>query len=113
MPPTGWVWFQPQPRSAANTVTCCTLRILPGVSPLCHSPCCHDVVGAAARRWSRREVPNSQPAGDPDPAAPPQHGCMLVRVTAAVVICLAAVGMSGCTQPTETCSVTDYAGGGT
>jgi hypothetical protein len=38
---------------------------------------------------------------------------MLVRVTAAVVICLTAVGVSGCTQPTETCTVTDYGGGGT
>ncbi|MGH3229597.1 MAG: hypothetical protein ACRDOA_13605 [Streptosporangiaceae bacterium] len=38
---------------------------------------------------------------------------MRVRITAAVVACLAAVGVSGCTQPTETCAVADYVGGGT
>jgi hypothetical protein len=38
---------------------------------------------------------------------------MRVRITAAVVACLAAAGVSGCTQPTETCIVADYAGGGT
>ena len=38
---------------------------------------------------------------------------MRVPVAAAVVACLAAVGMGGCTQPTETCVVADYGGGGT
>jgi hypothetical protein len=38
---------------------------------------------------------------------------MLVRITAAAVIWLAAVGVSGCTQHTETCAVADYGGGGT
>lgn len=38
---------------------------------------------------------------------------MGVRITAALVACLAAAGVSGCTQPTETCAVADYAGGGT
>jgi hypothetical protein len=36
---------------------------------------------------------------------------MRVRITAAVVACLAAAGVSGCTQPTETCAVADYGGG--
>jgi hypothetical protein len=44
---------------------------------------------------------------------PPQDGSMLARVTVAAVICLAVAGVSGCTQPTRTCSVTDYSGGGT
>jgi len=44
---------------------------------------------------------------------PSQHGCMRVRITVAVVACLAVAGMSGCTQPTETCAVADYGGGGT
>ena len=30
-----------------------------------------------------------------------------------VVACLAAAGLSGCAQPTETCAVADYGGGGT
>jgi hypothetical protein len=38
---------------------------------------------------------------------------MRVRTNAAVLACLAAVGLSGCTQPTETCGVADYGGGGT
>ena len=38
---------------------------------------------------------------------------MRVRTNAAVLACLAAVGLSGCTQPTETCGVQDYGGGGT
>ena len=38
---------------------------------------------------------------------------MRVRITAAVVACLAAAGVSACTQPTKTCIVADYAGGGT
>ena len=38
---------------------------------------------------------------------------MRIRVTAAVVACLALGGVSGCTQPTEACVVTDYGGGGT
>ena len=39
---------------------------------------------------------------------------MRVRITAALIVaCLAAAGVSGCTQPTETCAVADYAGGGT
>jgi hypothetical protein len=38
---------------------------------------------------------------------------MRVRITAAVVACLAAAGVSGCTQPAKTCVVADYAGGGT
>jgi hypothetical protein len=38
---------------------------------------------------------------------------MHVRITAAVVACLAAADVSGCTQPTETCVVADYGGGGT
>ena len=37
---------------------------------------------------------------------------MRVRTYAAVLACLAAVGLSGCTQPTETCGVADYGGGG-
>ena len=36
---------------------------------------------------------------------------MRVRITAAVVACLATAGVSGCTQPTETCAVADYADG--
>jgi hypothetical protein len=36
---------------------------------------------------------------------------MRLRITAAVVVaCLAAPAVSGCTQPTQTCAVTDYAG---
>ena len=38
---------------------------------------------------------------------------MRVRTSAVVLACLAAVGLSGCTQPTETCGVADYGGGGT
>ena len=38
---------------------------------------------------------------------------MRVRITAAALACLAAAGVSGCTQPTETCAVADYSGGGT
>ena len=38
---------------------------------------------------------------------------MRVRITAAIVACLAAADVSGCTQPTETCIVADYGGGGT
>jgi hypothetical protein len=38
---------------------------------------------------------------------------MRVRTNAVVFACLAAVGLSGCTQPTETCGVADYGGGGT
>ena len=38
---------------------------------------------------------------------------MRIRVTTAVVACLAAGGVGGCTQSTETCAVADYAGGGT
>jgi hypothetical protein len=38
---------------------------------------------------------------------------MRVRITAALVACLAAADVSGCTQPTETCNVADYGGGGT
>jgi hypothetical protein len=38
---------------------------------------------------------------------------MRVRITAAVVACLATAGVSGCTQPTQTCAVADYGGGGT
>ena len=37
---------------------------------------------------------------------------MRVRTNAVVLACLAAVGLSGCTQPTETCGVADYGGGG-
>jgi hypothetical protein len=37
---------------------------------------------------------------------------MRPRITAAVVVaCLAAPGVSGCTQPTQTCAVADYGGG--
>jgi len=36
---------------------------------------------------------------------------MRVRTNAVVLACLAAVGLSGCTQPTETCGVADYGGG--
>ena len=43
---------------------------------------------------------------------PSQHGCMRPRITAAVVVaCLAAPGVSSCTQSTETCAVADYGGG--
>lgn len=38
---------------------------------------------------------------------------MRVRIAAVVLACLAAAGVSGCTQPTETCGVADYGGGGT
>ena len=38
---------------------------------------------------------------------------MRVRTNAVVLACLAAVSLSGCTQPTETCGVADYGGGGT
>jgi len=38
---------------------------------------------------------------------------MRVRIAAAVVAGLATVDVSGCTQPTETCAVADYGGGGT
>ena len=38
---------------------------------------------------------------------------MRVRITAALVACLAAADVSGCTQPAETCAVADYGGGGT
>ena len=41
---------------------------------------------------------------------------MRARITAAAVACLAALAaarVSGCTQPTETCAVADYGGGGT
>jgi hypothetical protein len=38
---------------------------------------------------------------------------MRVRITAALVACLAAADVSGCTQPTETCAVSDYSAGGT
>ena len=38
---------------------------------------------------------------------------MRVRIAAAVVACLAAADVSGCTQPTKTCVVADYGGGGT
>ena len=38
---------------------------------------------------------------------------MRVRTNAAVLACLAAVGLSGCTQPTETCGIQDYGGAGT
>jgi len=36
---------------------------------------------------------------------------MRVGIAAAVVVCLAAGAVSGCTQPTETCAVADYGGG--
>jgi len=37
---------------------------------------------------------------------------MRVRISAAVVVaCLATAGVSGCTQPTQTCAVADYGGG--
>jgi hypothetical protein len=36
---------------------------------------------------------------------------MRVRIAAVVLACLAAAGVSGCTQPTETCGVADYGGG--
>ena len=36
---------------------------------------------------------------------------MRVRSTVAVVACLAAVGVSGCSQHTHTCAVSDYAEG--
>jgi len=37
---------------------------------------------------------------------------MRPRITAAVVVaCLATTGVSGCTQPTQTCAVADYGGG--
>jgi hypothetical protein len=39
---------------------------------------------------------------------------MRMRITAAAATaCLAAIGVNGCTQPTETCNVADYSGGGT
>jgi hypothetical protein len=38
---------------------------------------------------------------------------MRVRITAAVIACLAAADVSGCTQPTRTCAVADYGSGGT
>jgi len=44
-------------------------------------------------------------------AGPSQHGCMRVRIAAAVLACLATAGVSGCTQPSETCAVADYGGG--
>ena len=47
------------------------------------------------------------------PPGPSQHGCMRVSIAAAAVACLAAGGVSGCTQPTETCAVADYGGGST
>ena len=34
-------------------------------------------------------------------------------IAAAVAVCLAAVGVSGCTQPTQTCVIADYGGAGT
>ena len=37
---------------------------------------------------------------------------MRARITAAAIACLTAAGLSGCTQPTETCAVADYGGGG-
>ncbi|MGH3259750.1 MAG: hypothetical protein ACRDOU_30865 [Streptosporangiaceae bacterium] len=37
---------------------------------------------------------------------------MRVRITAAVVACLAAACVSGCTQPSQTCAVADYGGAG-
>jgi hypothetical protein len=38
---------------------------------------------------------------------------MRVRIAAALAACLAAAGVSGCTQPAQTCAVVDYGGGGT
>ena len=38
---------------------------------------------------------------------------MRARITTVVVACLAAAGAGGCSQPTETCVVADYGGGGT
>ena len=38
---------------------------------------------------------------------------MRVRIAAAAAACLCAIGVGGCTQPTETCVVADYGGGGT
>jgi hypothetical protein len=38
---------------------------------------------------------------------------MRVRITAAAIACLAAGGMSGCTQSTASCMVADYGSGGT
>jgi hypothetical protein len=38
---------------------------------------------------------------------------MRVPITATLAACLAAAGVSGCTQPAQTCAVVDYGGGGT
>ncbi len=38
---------------------------------------------------------------------------MRVRITAVLIACLAAAGVSGCAQSAETCAVADYGGGGT
>ena len=66
----------------------------------------------AASVWSDVVVVNDGAIGrDLDPAWPSQYGCMRVRTSAVVLACLAAVGLSGCTQPTETCGVADYGGG--
>jgi hypothetical protein len=37
---------------------------------------------------------------------------MRVPITATLAACLAAAGVSGCTQPAQTCAVVDYGGGG-
>ena len=38
---------------------------------------------------------------------------MRAPITAVAAACLAAVGVSGCGQPAQTCAIADYGGGGT